>query len=156
LKRPCISQYSSSLVGSTWPLTQAETNDAAKANDPQITQRMTTLSDTNQVSKESFAYDKYSNQTDVYQYDYGTGAPPAYATRHTHTDYLTSNVVNGVTYQYDTINPNTTSPDSNATIHLRTLQQAQSIYFVNPATGIETLAAQTSISYDESAYPLLT
>jgi RHS repeat-associated protein len=144
------------LAGYTWPLTQAETNDAAKANDPQITQRTTTLSDTNQVSKETFAYDKYSNQTDVYQYDYGTGAPPTYATRHTRTDFLTSNVIGGVTYQYDTINPSTTTPDSNQTIHLRGLPQSQRVYAVNAATGVETLIAQSSMSYDESTYPSLT
>jgi RHS repeat-associated protein len=143
------------LAGYTWPLTQSEINDATKSNDPQITQSVTTLVDTNQVSKESFGYDKYSNQTDVYQYSYGTGAASAYAMRHMHTDFITSSVIGGVTYQYDTINPNPTNPDINATIHLRNLPQVQRIYSVNATTGAETLAAQTSISYDETSYPLL-
>ena len=92
------------VAGGSWPLTQAETNAAAKTNNPQITQTLTTLepAQANKVSKQTFAYDKYTNQTDVYEYDFGAGSADALV-RRTHTDYLTSS--------YDTLNPSSTNLD---------------------------------------------
>jgi RHS repeat-associated protein len=97
---------------------------------PHITQTTTTLADTNQVAKQTFSYDSYNNQTEIREYDFGSGAPPAYPTRHTHTDYLTSG--------YDT----------NTNIHLRSLPSQQLVYAVNPSTGAETLASQITYEYD--------
>jgi RHS repeat-associated protein len=76
------------VLGYGWPLTLAETNDATRANNPLITQSVTTLSDTNQVSKQTFAFDQYHNRTHVYEYDFGSGAAGSLV-RRTHTDYLT-------------------------------------------------------------------
>ncbi|HEV3470192.1 MAG TPA: RHS repeat-associated core domain-containing protein [Pyrinomonadaceae bacterium] len=76
-------------AGQTWPLGQAEASATAKSNDPQVTQTLTTLADTNQVSKQTFAYDRYNNQTDVYEYDFGAGAAGALV-RRTHTDFVIS------------------------------------------------------------------
>jgi YD repeat-containing protein len=134
-------------------LTQAETNGSAKPNNPQITEILTTLEPTgaNNVTKQTFAYDQYNNQTNVYEFDYGTGAAPTYPKRRAQTEYLTSNVISGNTYYYDTVNPNTTNPDANATYHLRSLPKLQKIYAVNDSTGAETLVAQSEIKYDETA-----
>ena len=62
---------------------------------PQITQSVTTLSDINQVAKQTFLYDQYNNKTDVYEYAYGTGAAGALV-RRTHTDFLTTNSINSI------------------------------------------------------------
>src|SRR6266540_2055831 len=97
---------------------------------PHIIETTTTLLDTNQVAKQTFSYDSYNNQIDIREYDFGSGAPPAYPTRHTHTDYLTSG--------YDT----------NANIHLRNLPSQQLVYAVNPSTGAETLASHVTYEYD--------
>ncbi len=112
--------------------------DLEPPNDPRLTETVTTLLDVspNLVTKQSFNYDQYNNRTDVYEYDYGTGSPPAYATRHTHTDYLTTNPVNGANY----------ATDNN--IHLRSLPLRQIIYAVNPTSGQESWAAQTEYEYD--------
>ena len=109
-------------------------------DDPRITSTTTTLADTNQVSKQTFLYssDTNNNQTDIYEYDYGPGSPSTYATRHTHTDYVTSYTVNGTSYNYD----------SDTNIHLRSLPLQQIIYAVNPANGQETWVAQTKYEYD--------
>lgn len=41
------------------------------ALDPRITQTVTTLADTNQVSQRTFSYDQYNNKTDTYEYAFG-------------------------------------------------------------------------------------
>jgi RHS repeat-associated protein len=109
------------IAGSSWPLAQAETNAAAKANSPQITQIVSTLepSQVNKVSKQIFAYDKYTNKTDVYEYDFGSGTAGALV-RRSHTDYLASN--------YDTLNPSSTNPDLSLTSHIRNLPTQVSVF----------------------------
>ena len=99
-------------------------------NNPHIADTTSTLEPTgaNQVSKQTFNYDCYNNLTDTYEYDYGTGLPANNFTRHTHTDYLTTNPVNGAAY--DVLNPNATSPDINATFHIRNLPVQHSVYDV--------------------------
>lgn len=86
--------------------------DDAPPNDPRITQTVSTLADSGQVARQSFAYDQYNNQTDVYEYHYGNGAAGGFA-RRTHTDYLTTNPVNGADYA-------AANPDANS-IHIRAL-----------------------------------
>lgn len=111
-------------------------SDAAPPSDPRIYQTDTTLLDTNQVSRKVYLYDDslpFNNQSDVYEYDYG--APP-YATRHTHTDYLKINPVNGIDY-------------TNTNIHLRSLSSGQNVYAVNPQNGAETLMARSTVTYDQ-------
>ncbi len=108
------------------------------AFNPRIIETDTTLepSGPNLVSRQTFDYDQYNNQTDVYQYDFGGGL-----LRHTHTDYLTTNDVNGVAY--DTVKPNNTSPDASITVHLRNLPTLQTIY-----DGSGVPRAKTRFEYD--------
>jgi RHS repeat-associated protein len=112
-------------------------------NNPHVADTTSTLEPTgaNQVSKQTFNYDCYNNLTDSYEYDYGTGSPATSFTRHSHTDYLTTNPVNGAAY--DALNPNATSPDINATFHIRSLPVQQSVYDVG---GVER--ARTTYEYD--------
>jgi RHS repeat-associated protein len=123
-------------AGNSWPLVQTETNAAAKANNPQVTQIVTTLepAQANKVSKQTFTYDKYSNGSDVYEFDFGTGAPGSLV-RRSHTDYLTSS--------YDTLNPSPTSPDMSLTTHIRNLPTQSSVF---DAGGVER--ARSTTEYD--------
>ncbi len=117
-------------VEHTWTST-AGTGGGPSTN-PRITQTLTMLSDSNQVAKQTFNYDQYNNQTDVYEYNYGVGAAGSLV-RRTSTTYLTSNVVNGTTYNYDT----------DTSIHLRNLPTQISIY---NAAGVEQ--ARATYEYD--------
>lgn len=125
------STWQQPVAGSSWPLTQAETNAAAKTNNPQVTQVVTTLepAQANKVSKQTFAYDKYSNETDVAEYDFGN---PGVLLRRTHTDFKTSG--------YDTLNPSATNVDLNQTSHLRNLPAQVSVFDGN---NIERARATT-------------
>jgi RHS repeat-associated protein len=121
---------------------------AEPSNNPKLVTTVTTLepNSTNLVTKQTainpqtgaLGFDQFNNQTDVWEYDYGTGASSPHPIRHIHTDYLTTNPVNGIDYT-------TTS------VHIRTLPHAQQIYSVNPTTGVEILAAQSEMRYDETA-----
>ncbi len=96
--------------------------------DPHITESKTTLTDANLVSKQTFGYDQYNNQTDVYEHEYGPGAPGALV-RRTHTGYVTVN--NGVDYA------------ANNTIHIRNLPGVQQVF---DSTG--TKRAEMVYEYD--------
>ena len=130
------STWQQPLAGASWPLNQAETNAGAKTNNPQVTQVVNTLepAQANKVSKQTFAYDKYTNQTDVSEYDFGVGNPGALV-RRTHRDFLTSS--------YDTLNPSATNVDLNQTIHIRNLPVQVSVFDGN---NIER--ARSTIEYD--------
>ena len=134
-----------SLTGSV--LRSVEHTWANSAGNPQITQSVTTLSDTNQVAKQTFLYDQYNNKTDVYEYDYGTGAAGALV-RRTHTDFLTTNSVNSIAY--DTVNPNTSSPDPAATVHLRSLPTQTQVF---DAGGTEKSRATFEYDYYVASSP---
>ena len=88
----------------------------------------------NLVSKQTFAHDQYNNQTDVYEYGFGTGAAGALV-RRTHTDYFTSS--------YDTLNPSASNPDPSLTSHIRDLPWRVFIY---DAAG--ALQAKVQTEYD--------
>ena len=130
--------------GYTWPLTSAESSDSARANNPKVTQTLSTLNDTSQVAKQTFAYDAHFNQTDVYEFDYGSSSPPTYATRHSQTEYLTTNSVNSINYagpagsNYATSDP-----------YIRNLPKKQMVFSVNTSSGAETKIAQTEYEYDK-------
>jgi RHS repeat-associated protein len=117
-------------VENTW---QANGTMGGLSVNPVVSQTLTTLVDTNQVAKQTFSYDAYSNQADVYDYDYGAGAPGALI-RRTHTDYLTTNPVNGANYATDTA------------VHIRSLPKQISVY---DAAGAEQ--ARTTFEYDNYA-----
>lgn len=107
------------------------------APSPRIAEAVSTLSDTNQVARQTFAYDEYNNIKDVYEYDFGSGTPSAQLIRHTHTDYKTDG--------YDTIMGGTGNPDPIATIHIRNLPELQT---VEDANGV--IRAKTTYEYDGS------
>lgn len=105
--------------------------------DPQITETKTTLVDTNQVAKQSFGYDQFNNHTDVWEYDYGDGAPGPLR-RHTRIDFLTTNPVNGIDY---------TATNG---AHIRDLPTS-----VRVMDGADATEAYAETRYDEPQYPPL-
>jgi RHS repeat-associated protein len=133
--------WSQPVAGAHWPLTQPETRSDAKPNDPHITQTVTTLLDVtpNLVSKKTFAYDEYNNQTDVYEYGFGSGAPGPLI-RRIHTSYLTTNEIQGnVNYAAD------------LNIHIRNLPARKIVY-----DDSGNMRSQTDLVYDDyGAYPLV-
>ncbi len=153
----------------TWWSAYASANgipqDQEPVNDPRTVETVNTLGDTGQVSKTtsinpadgSVGFDRYNNRTDVWESDYGAGAPGPYL-RHTHTDYLTTSEVGGVTYDY-ACDPETTCSNNSVTpdiIHLRGLPRARQVYSINPETGVETIAARSETRYDEASPGLVT
>lgn len=101
---------------------------------PRVTATVTTEEPdgAERVSKQTFSYDQYNNQTDVYDYDHGAGAPGPLI-RRTHTDYLTTNPVNNTDY-------------TSHAVHLRSLPTRTSVY---DAAGAEK--ARTTFEYDNYA-----
>ncbi|HEY4423150.1 MAG TPA: hypothetical protein VGN10_03035 [Pyrinomonadaceae bacterium] len=128
------STWQQPLAGASWPLIQAESNAATKTNNPQVTQVITTLEpeQSNKVSKQTFDYDKYSNQTDVSEYDFGN---PGVLLRRIHTDFKTSG--------YDTLNPSATNVDLNQTSHIRSLPIQVSVF-----DGNNNERARATTEYD--------
>jgi RHS repeat-associated protein len=116
----------------SWYPTLYSNSGKEPANDPRITQTVTTLVDTNQVSKTTYSYDQYNNRTDSYEYDYGTGTAGALV-RHTHTNYVTTNPVNGSDY-------------TATGVYLRSLPSQMSVF---DAGGVER--ARTTLEYDNYA-----
>ena len=90
VRRKVEMKWEQPAAGTTWPLTQPETNNSKKTNHPQVTQILTTLSDTGQVSKQTYSYDQYGNKTDVYEYDFGATAETLQLRRRTHTDFVSA------------------------------------------------------------------
>jgi YD repeat-containing protein len=108
--------------------------DLAPPNDPRLSETINTLVDTNQVSKQTFSYDDtvpFNNRSDVYEYDFGSGAAGSLV-RRTHTDYLKTNSVNSTDYT-------TTS------IHIRRLPTQTQVY-----EGAN-VRAQITFEYDNYA-----
>ena len=99
-----------------------------------MTHVVTTLepAQANKVSKQTFAYDKYSNQTDVSEYDFGD---PGVLLRRTRTDFKTSG--------YDTLNPSATNVDLNQTSHIRSLPVQVSVF-----DGNNNERARATTEYD--------
>ena len=128
--------------------------DYAPALDPRLVTTLTTLEPNgpNLVKKQTainpasgnVGFDQYHNQTDSWEYDYGVGAAPAHAVRHTHTDFVYINPAN-----------NSIDYASQTGAHIRNLPGVQQVYAVDPANGVETLAAHSTTTYDEGGYPLL-
>lgn len=109
--------------------------DLAPPNDPRLSETSNTLVDTNQVSKQTFGYDDtvpFNNRSDVYEYDFGSGAAGSLI-RRTHTDYLKTNSVNSTDYT-------TTS------IHIRSLPTQVQVF---DASGVEK--SRSTFEYDNYA-----
>ena len=103
---------------------------------PRVIQTVQTMepASANLVSKQTFDHDQYNNQTDVYEYGFGSGAASALV-RRTHTDYFTSS--------YDTLNPSASDPDPSLTSHIRNLPWRVFIY--DPAGALQ---AKVETEYD--------
>jgi RHS repeat-associated protein len=76
---------------------------ASTSIDPQITTTEKTIepASANMVSKQTFTYDSYNNQSEVHEYDFGIGAAPSNWTRRTATTFLTTHPVTFVNYATD-------------------------------------------------------
>ena len=122
-------------------------------NNTRVVEVVTTLADTNQVMKQTsidpndpsgqtVGFDQYNNQTDVWESDYGQGAPGAIL-RHTHTQFVAD-----PGYVCPPSSPFSPCQSINGA-HIRRLPQAQQVYAVN-ADGSETLLAQNEITYDQT------
>lgn len=116
----------------TWWTGDAE---LAPPNDPRLTETVATLADTNQVSKQTFAYDQYNNQTDAYDYDYGAGAAGALL-RRAHTDYVTAAAYVGA------------DPDPAVGAHLRALPSQT---WVSSDAAGNAKVLRTTYEYDNYA-----
>jgi RHS repeat-associated protein len=109
-------------------------------NDLRETDTTTTLTDVtpNLVSRQTFAYDDsvpFNNRSDVYEYDFGTGAAGPLI-RRSHTEYLKTNAVNSTDY-------------TATSIHMRSLPTQIQIF---DAAGVEK--ARTTFEYDNYTTPL--
>jgi RHS repeat-associated protein len=103
------------------------TADHEPPNDPRVIETVTTLLDTNQVSKQTFGYDDtvpYNNRNNVKEYDFGSGAPGSLL-RETRTTFITSS-----TY-------------TDTGVYLRSLPSQVSVY---DGSGAEK--ARTTFEYD--------
>ncbi len=132
-----------SWCSTVWP---CNTNPAeyAPTNSPFIVETKSTLVDGNLVSKTSginpsnqtWAFDNYNNQTDVWQYGFGSGQPGPLL-GHVQTSYI-----------------NNANPLFGG-IYIVGLIGTTSVYAVDP-NGTETLASSSQTLYDEyTQYPLL-
>ena len=100
--------------------------NSAIPNNARVVETDTTLVDTNQMAKQTFAYDCFNNKTDTYEYDFGSGVAGALM-RYSHTDYVTA----------------TSYTDGVIGAHLRSLPIQASVFDAN---GIER--ARTTNEYD--------
>jgi RHS repeat-associated protein len=132
---------------SWWPTSKPR--DWEPANDPLLVETRTTLADdgaTNHLmTKRTFQYDAYCNQTDVWEYAYDEGEPGPLL-RHTHTDYLETNQYQGH-INYRTLLLNNGSPDPEQTIHIRNLPIKQQVFGV--VGGSEVEEARIIYEYDK-------
>jgi YD repeat-containing protein len=119
--RRTVNTWQQRVAVSWWPPGYP---DSAPSNDPRIVETVTTLADTNLVSRQTFGYDQYNNRTNVYEYDFGAGAPGPLI-RRTHTDYVTFN--NGVDYAGD------------YNIHIRNLPLLTQVFDAGGTKRAETL-----------------
>ena len=105
-------------------------SSTAPPNDVRLAETVTTLADTNQLSKQTFGYDDtvpFNNQNNVKEYDYGSSTVGPLV-RETRTTYLTSSTYTGTS------------------VHVRTLPTQVSIF---DGGGVER--ARTSYEYDNYA-----
>src|SRR5262245_34221565 len=128
----------------SWYNNGAESN-YAPADSPRIVETKTTLLDAspalvmkttsiNPSNPNEIGFDKFNNPTDVWEYDFGQDGP-GQLLRHTHTDYLTTNSVNGIDY---------TTND----VHIRRLPAGVKVYGYK--NGQEVLLSRTEVKYDET------
>lgn len=126
---------------------------------PRLVETVSTLMDSipNKKSKQTainpvtlaVAFDQYNNQTDSWETDYGDDQPGIWL-RHTHTDYMTTNPVNGKSYDTLADDGDPSNPNIANTVHIRRLAKEQLVYSVNPTTGADvSVAADTKFTFDQ-------
>ena len=119
--------------------------------DPRLTDTVSTIADVspNLISKQTFDYDQFNNQTDLWEYDFCTSTNYTSSTkscstswfvRRTHTDYLTTNSVNSGDYA-------STSPTTSS-IYIRNLPSET---WVSSDSSGTTKVAKTTFEYDNYA-----
>lgn len=128
--------------------------DDAPPRDVRTVQTLSTLSDTSQVTVQTMDYDQFNNQTDVYEYDFcpssnyndtnkTCSSNSNFFIRRTHTDFVTTNVVDSVTKDYVGI----LSPATDS-IHIRNLPKET---WVSSDSGGSTKKSKTTFEYDNYA-----
>ncbi len=128
-----VAGSASRRVENTWQAGCAITTWAynnALPNNVRIAETITTLVDSNQVSKQAFSYDCYNNKTDTTEYDFGLSAAGSLL-RRLHTDFLTTNPVNGADYA------------NNANLHIRNLPSKTQVF-----DGANNKKSEIVIEYD--------
>ncbi|HEV8431327.1 MAG TPA: RHS repeat-associated core domain-containing protein [Pyrinomonadaceae bacterium] len=110
-----------------------------------VTQTVTTLepSSANLVSKQTFSYDQYNNNTDTYDYGFGSGSAGSLV-RRTSSSFVTAN--NSYDYACDPSSTCSSSANPSNMIHLRNLPSQVSTY---DSGG--TLKGSTTFEYDNYA-----
>jgi RHS repeat-associated protein len=138
------SRYASSDLGEepvndTRVVTTITTLEPSEANRPPRANQVTksTSVDPRDASGRTVGFDRFNDPTDVWEYDFGTGRPGPLL-RHTHTEYLSVNAINGEDYTG-------TSPTPGG-VYLRGLPVRQSVY-----DGEEVERARTTYEYDNYA-----
>lgn len=122
-----------------WSCGSTCTQANAPPNDPRMVETVNTLADTGQVSKvtsidpadssgQTVGFDQFNNQTDVWEYDFGSGQSVSFK-RRTHTDYMT-----GLNYT------------SSSGAHLRGLPSET---WVSSDAAGNTKVSRTEFKYDE-------
>ena len=126
----------------TWEYGTPIASNSSQHINGRINETDTTLepSGANLVSKQTFSYDQYNNQTAVYEYDYGSGSAGSLV-RHTSTSYLTTQ--SSSDYACDPSSSCSTSASASSAIHIRSLPTQVSVY---DSGGTER--ARTAFEYD--------
>ena len=107
-----------------------------------VTQTVSTLepSSANLVSKQTFSYDQYNNNTETYEYGFGSGSAGSLV-RRSSTGFVTTN--NSYDYACNPASTCNSSANPTNVIHIRNLPAQRSIY-----DSAGTLKASTSFEYD--------
>jgi YD repeat-containing protein len=138
----------SSWQARTVPAWAASYNPNA-GKDPRLVESKSTLADTNQVSKTNYGYDNFNNQTDIYEYDFGNGAPGAFV-RRGHTDYVTDqNYLN--VYLKSLPSQSWVSSDPDGT-NIVSRSQIEYDNYVNDATHAAILPRANVVGHDSGNY----
>lgn len=148
-------QQSTNTEFLVWP---AGLNNGPAMN-PHIVETTTTLMDSspNKVSKTTaispvtgaVGFDKYNNQTDTWETDFGNNAPGGWL-RHSHSDYLTTNDVTSKSYDTLADDGDPANPNVANTVHIRRLSKELCTFSVNPTTGADVAAfSNTKYTYDQ-------
>jgi RHS repeat-associated protein len=101
----------------------------------------------NLVAKQTFTHDQYNNQTDSYEYGFGSGVAGALV-RRVHIDYLTINPINGLDYACNPASTCNAGASVNNVTHIRDLPEQRQV-FDNVAPTIAR--ARTTFEYDNYA-----